>query len=96
MSLDEIIVLRSASIRLRDGRSISTVSALLLQLVQTSTHDVRVQARTIRKARLQEMALRRQDSMNEQEEQPFLDEKDMEVSRYAFKREIFALTHTLP
>ena len=83
-----MIALRSASIRLRDGRSISTVSALLLQLVQTSAHDVRVQARAIRKARLQDLALRRQDSMNEQEEQPFLDEKDMEVSPMRLVTEI--------
>lgn len=64
---------------LRDGRSINTVSALLLQLVQTSAHDVRVQARNIRKARQQALTLRRQDSQNEPEEEPFLDEREMEV-----------------
>lgn len=39
--------------RLRDGRSIRTVSALLLQLVQTSAHDVPSRARKIMKTRLQ-------------------------------------------
>ena len=42
--------------RLRDGRSIRTVSALLLQLVQTSAHDVPLRARKIMKMRLQAQA----------------------------------------
>lgn len=65
--------------RLRDGRSIRTVSALLLQLVQTSAHDVRIEARKIGKARQQVFALRRQDSSSEKESEPFLDETDMQV-----------------
>lgn len=65
--------------RLRDGRSIRTVSALLLQLVQTSAHGVRIEARRFGKARQQTLALRRQDSMVEKAEEPFLDDKDMGV-----------------
>lgn len=71
--------------RLRDGRSIRTVSALLLQLVQTSTHDVRIQAKKIEKARQQKVALRRQESFSESQSQisrePFLDEHDSEEIR---------------
>ena len=73
--------------RLRDGRSIRTVSALLLQLVQTSSHDVCVEARRIEKARQHAVALRRQESFSEsqsqgrrvQSEEGFLDEHDQEV-----------------
>ncbi|KAK0188221.1 hypothetical protein F5146DRAFT_1062556 [Armillaria mellea] len=71
--------------RLRDGRSIRTVSALLLQLVQTSAHDVRIQAKKIEKARQQKIALRRQESFTENQSQishePFLDEHDSEEIR---------------
>ena len=71
-------------VRLRDGRSIRTVSALLLQLVQTSAHGVRVQAKRLSKARQQAVAMRRQESIAEtlsadKLADPFLDEKDEEV-----------------
>ncbi|OCH92592.1 hypothetical protein OBBRIDRAFT_791042 [Obba rivulosa] len=66
--------------RLRDGRSIRTVSALLLQLVQTSAHDIRLEAKTLYKARQQLLAMRRQESIDQRNE-PFLDEKDMEEIR---------------
>lgn len=56
------------------------MSALLLQLVQTSAHDVRVQARILRKARRDALALRRQNSLDDAAEEPFLNETDMEVS----------------
>ncbi|KAI0927411.1 hypothetical protein AcV5_007956 [Taiwanofungus camphoratus] len=72
---------KAGQFRLRDGRSIRTVSALLLQLVQTSAHDVHLEARTLRKARQQALALRRQESFNEKHQVPFLDEKDMEEIR---------------
>ena len=68
--------------RLRDGRSIRTVSALLLQLVQTSAHDVRIEARKIDKARQNKFALRRQESFSESQPgppEPFLDENDQGV-----------------
>lgn len=65
--------------RLRDGRSIRTVSALLMQLVQTSAHDVRVDIDSLRAARQQELLLRRQDAGAGDGQEPFLDEKDMEV-----------------
>ena len=68
--------------RLRDGRSIRTVSALLLQLVQTSAHDVRIEARKIDKARQNKFALRRQESFSESQPgppEPFLDENDQAV-----------------
>ncbi|KAI9064653.1 hypothetical protein FKP32DRAFT_1625471 [Trametes sanguinea] len=72
---------RAGQFRLRDGRSIRTVSALLMQLVQTSAHDVRVEAKSIRKAREQALALRRQDSYNEKPKEPWLDEHDEEEIR---------------
>ncbi len=65
--------------RLRNGQSIRTVSALLLQLVQTSAHNVRTEARRIARARQQQTALRRQDSSTNVVE-PFLDEQDSEVN----------------
>lgn len=74
---------KAGQFRLRDGRSIRTVSALLLQLVQTSAHGVRIEARRFGKARQQTLALRRQDSMVEKAEEPFLDDKDMgEIQLY--------------
>ncbi|KAK7469438.1 Sister chromatid cohesion protein 2 [Stygiomarasmius scandens] len=70
---------KAGQFRLRDGRSIRTVSALLLQLVQTSAHDVRVSAKKIEKARQQKLALKRQESFNDsQTSEPFLDEHDKE------------------
>ncbi|EKM54090.1 uncharacterized protein PHACADRAFT_162472 [Phanerochaete carnosa HHB-10118-sp] len=71
---------KAGQFRLRDGRSIRTVSALLLQLVQTSAHDVHMEAESLRDSRLQALALRRQDSANDVEP-TFLDEKDMEELR---------------
>jgi cohesin loading factor subunit SCC2 len=65
--------------RLRDGRSIRTVSALLLQLVQTSAHDVQTEARKIEKARNQAFAMHKQESFMKQEHDQFLDENDSRV-----------------
>jgi cohesin loading factor subunit SCC2 len=66
------------SSRLRDGRSIRTVSALLLQLVQTSAHDVRTAVRRISKRRQQSLA--RNDSwVDTSEQRAFLDNNDLEV-----------------
>ncbi|KAH8114301.1 hypothetical protein DFH11DRAFT_1508962 [Phellopilus nigrolimitatus] len=72
---------KAGQFRLRDGRSIRTVSALLLQLVQTSAHNVRVEARRVAKARQQHFALKRQDSITGDTRGPFLDEKDLEEVR---------------
>ncbi|TFK39055.1 hypothetical protein BDQ12DRAFT_682942 [Crucibulum laeve] len=78
---------KAGQFRLRDGRSIRTVSALLLQLVQTSAHDVRLDARKIEKARQNKFALKRQESFTESQNQvaaaaePFLDENDLEEIR---------------
>ncbi|RDB15317.1 Protein rad9 [Hypsizygus marmoreus] len=77
---------KAGQFRLRDGRSIRTVSALLLQLVQTSAHDVRIQARKIEKARQNRFALKRQESMTESQAnlvppEPFLDDNDFEEIR---------------
>ncbi|KAF8879492.1 hypothetical protein BD779DRAFT_1551796 [Infundibulicybe gibba] len=76
---------KAGQFRLRDGRSIRTVSALLLQLVQTSAHDVRIDARKIEKARQNKFALRRQESFSESQNQrapeAFLDENDQEEIR---------------
>ena len=77
--------------RLRDGRSIRTVSALLLQLVQTSAHDVRVEAEILRDARIQALALRRQDSSGDAKPN-FLDEKDMEVT-HCYRHTTHILTY---
>lgn len=77
---------KAGQFRLRDGRSIRTVSALLLQLVQTSAHDVRIQARKIDKARQNKFALRRQESQTESQTNllapdPFLDDNDYDEIR---------------
>ncbi|KAJ7457662.1 hypothetical protein B0H11DRAFT_208709 [Mycena galericulata] len=72
---------KAGQFRLRDGRSIRTVSALLLQLVQTSAHDVRITAQDIAKERQNKIALRRQESFSENQSQTliaedFLDDQD--------------------
>ncbi|KAJ6584574.1 hypothetical protein B0H19DRAFT_980202 [Mycena capillaripes] len=72
---------KAGQFRLRDGRTIRTVSALLLQLVQTSAHDVRIKAQDIAKERQNKLALRRQESFSESQSQilaveDFLDEQD--------------------
>lgn len=70
--------------RLRDGRSIRTVSALLLQLIQTSSHNVRVESSRIAKARHQSMTLRRHDSGITESKEALLDEHyEEEVRLYA-------------
>lgn len=77
--------------RLRDGRSIRTVSALLLQLVQTSAHDVRLKARKIEKNRQNQLALKRQESFSDSQQasqEPFLDENDHEASVQLKRTEI--------
>ncbi|KAH7906512.1 hypothetical protein BJ138DRAFT_1071604 [Hygrophoropsis aurantiaca] len=56
---------KTGQFRLRDGRSIRTVSALLLQLVQTSAHDVRIAARDIAQNRQRRLALSRGDSSDQ-------------------------------
>lgn len=65
--------------RLRDGRSIHTVSALLLQLVQTSAHDVRIEARKLALSRQQSVVLKRNDSSFVEGTETFLTERDREV-----------------
>ncbi|KAF8215671.1 armadillo-type protein [Mycena galopus ATCC 62051] len=65
---------KAGQFRLRDGRSIRTVSALLLQLVQTSAHDVRIKAADIAKDRHNKALLRRQESFSESQSQILVDE----------------------
>ncbi|KAI5117240.1 hypothetical protein M0805_001558 [Coniferiporia weirii] len=72
---------KAGQFRLRDGRSIHTVSALLLQLVQTSAHNVHQDARRIAQARKQQFALKRQESATIDSQHPFLDENDLEEIR---------------
>ncbi|EGN98100.1 hypothetical protein SERLA73DRAFT_109431 [Serpula lacrymans var. lacrymans S7.3] len=72
---------KAGQFRLRDGRSIKTVSALLLQLVQTSAHDIRIEASQIAKNRQRRFALRRQENINDRQAEPFLDELDLEEVR---------------
>ncbi|KAJ7600473.1 hypothetical protein C8J56DRAFT_910344 [Mycena floridula] len=75
---------KAGQFRLRNGQSIRTVSALLLQLVQTSAHDVRLQAKDIETARRQKFAMKQgsfsgsQSSLSEIPAEPFLDEHDFE------------------
>lgn len=59
------------------------MSALLLQLVQTSARDVRIAARRIAKTR-QNRALRNQDSTTEKPKDAFLDEQDIEVRKKGY------------
>ncbi|KAG2009721.1 proline-rich protein Rad9 [Coprinopsis cinerea AmutBmut pab1-1] len=77
---------KAGQFRLRDGRSIRTVSALLMQLVQTSAHDVRINARRLEKERQNALALKRQESISDlngqpKSDEPFLDNIDMEEIR---------------
>ena len=76
---------KAGQFRLRDGRSIRTVSALLMQLVQTSAHDVRVQAHGIAKKRRAQVAMRQSTYSESQVSldgppEEFLDELDLEVT----------------
>ncbi|KAH7103288.1 hypothetical protein BKA62DRAFT_696412 [Auriculariales sp. MPI-PUGE-AT-0066] len=69
---------KAGQFRLRDGHSIHTVSALLLQLVQTSAHDVRIEAKKLRISRQQSMVMRH-DSMTEvQTQDGLLTDQDRE------------------
>ncbi|KAJ4482460.1 hypothetical protein J3R30DRAFT_3699992 [Lentinula aciculospora] len=74
--------------RLRDGRSMRTISALLLQLIQSSAHDIRLGARKLDRGRQAKIALRRQESLIIESQQSqtnngifeeFLDEEDRAV-----------------
>ena len=76
---------------LRDGRSIRTVSALLLQLVQTSTHDVSVEALGICKMSAQ-AAMRQKERPSDNTGSAFLDETDIEVGSFSTNYH-FQLTH---
>ncbi|KAK7056612.1 Sister chromatid cohesion protein 2 [Paramarasmius palmivorus] len=70
--------------RLRNNQSIRTVSALLIQLIQTSAHDVRIEARRIAKERQNAIALKSQASFTERPEEDegsWLDEHDKEEIR---------------
>uniref|UniRef100_A0A0W0G0I9 Sister chromatid cohesion protein n=1 Tax=Moniliophthora roreri TaxID=221103 RepID=A0A0W0G0I9_MONRR len=70
--------------RLRNNQSIRTVSALLIQLIQTSAHDVRIEARRIAKERHHAITLKSQASFTEkpeEEEGSWLDEFDKEEIR---------------
>ncbi|KAL6300065.1 hypothetical protein BKA93DRAFT_803226 [Sparassis latifolia] len=72
---------KAGQFRLRDGRSIRTVSALLLQLVQTSAHDVRTEARRLNRLREEVLAVRHQDLSQNKHIDALLDERDMEEIR---------------
>lgn len=65
---------------MRDGRSIKTVSALLLQLVQTSARDVRVDVQSLHNSRQHANTLRMKDGYGNDMEGAFLTESDMTVS----------------
>ncbi|KAK7691280.1 hypothetical protein QCA50_004673 [Cerrena zonata] len=57
------------------------ISALLLQLVQTSAHGVRLDAREIQKSRIQAATLRCEDSSKDVSSAPLLDKTEMEEIR---------------
>lgn len=63
---------------LRDGRTIHTVSALLLQLVQTSAHDVRLKVKRLAINRQQSFVMRH-DSQMDGSTEAFLADRDHEV-----------------
>lgn len=66
------------------------MSALLLQLVQTSARDVRIAARKISKTR-QNRALRNQDSTTEKAKDVIFDEQDAEVCKIGDEASVFCL-----
>ncbi|KAH8077046.1 hypothetical protein BXZ70DRAFT_709469 [Cristinia sonorae] len=68
---------KSGQFRLRDGRSIRTVSALLLQLVQTSARDVRIDAQSLHKTRQHANTLRLKEGYGDDMEGSVLEESDM-------------------
>lgn len=63
---------------MRDGRTIHTVSALLLQLVQTSSHDVRIKVRRLAINRQQSFVMRH-DNQTDGSCEAFLTDRDHEV-----------------
>jgi cohesin loading factor subunit SCC2 len=67
--------------RLRDGRSIHTVSALLLQLVQTSAHDVRIEAKRFARRRRELVAQSSLANLNDAKEE-LLTVLDREVFKF--------------
>lgn len=69
----------SVCISLRDGRSIHTVTALLLQLVQTSSHDTALQARDFSRKR-RELAVQYGGPASKQALDRMMADIDMEVS----------------
>ncbi|KAG8957597.1 Sister chromatid cohesion protein 2 [Tulasnella sp. 419] len=73
---------KSGQFRLRDGRSIHTVSALLLQLVQTSAHDVRVEGIRFHKARMQLMTQASQLNISESQGKLLSDTDQEEIRMY--------------
>ncbi|KZW01563.1 hypothetical protein EXIGLDRAFT_738517 [Exidia glandulosa HHB12029] len=69
---------KAGQFKLRDGHSIHTVSALLLQLVQTSAHDVRIEARKLALSRQQSVVLKRNDSSFVEGNEAVLTDRDRE------------------
>ncbi|EJD50599.1 hypothetical protein AURDEDRAFT_182486 [Auricularia subglabra TFB-10046 SS5] len=69
---------KAGQFRLRDGKSIHTVSALLLQLVQTSAHDVRIEAKKLALSRQQSVVLKRSESSFNEATEPFITDRDRE------------------
>ncbi|KAF8507524.1 hypothetical protein BU17DRAFT_57352 [Hysterangium stoloniferum] len=75
---------KSGQFRLRDGRSIHTVSALLLQLVQTSAHDVRIKAKRLAITRQQSFVMKHDSQGQPDSGEAFLTERDHEeIQLYA-------------
>ncbi|KAG8683687.1 Sister chromatid cohesion protein 2, partial [Ceratobasidium sp. 395] len=71
--------LKAGQFKLRDGATIHVVSALLFQLVQTSAHDVRIQAQKLARKRREAIADANTSNMVENGKAPLLDEHDREA-----------------
>ncbi|KZT64240.1 hypothetical protein DAEQUDRAFT_747522 [Daedalea quercina L-15889] len=72
---------KAGQFRLRDGQSIRTVSALLLQLIQTSAHDVRIDVQDMRRTREQEATAQRRGTSTQRMADTFLSAHESEELR---------------
>ncbi|KAG8885372.1 Sister chromatid cohesion protein 2 [Tulasnella sp. 332] len=74
---------KSGQFKLRDGRSIHTISALLLQLIQTSAHDARIEGLKFSGIRLQTLAQSSQASAVDAQGSLLSDQDREEVVMYS-------------
>lgn len=67
-----------------------------MQLVQTSAHDVRVDVDALRRARQQDLIMGGQRAVKVENQDAFLDEKDMEVSSGLVSCILHRYSHSRP